>query len=126
MQHRSALALAVFTLTACGRADRTVVAPVASPVVEDTDDTEGLFAQSPCPAPHKDDPERACLQDDVGQCCSVASIEYEYEMLESRKNGDMAQSQSYRDQMLEILSHGCDLEDARSCGELEIQVGGSN
>lgn len=131
MQHRSALLLAVLTLAACGRADRAVVAPdpAPSPAVEAVDedgDAEGLFAQSPCPAPHKDDPERACLQDDVGACCNVASIKYEYEMLESRNNGDMAQSQAYRDQMLEILSHGCDLEDAPSCEELETQVAGSN
>ena len=67
----------------------------------------------------------ACGRADVGACCTVASIEYEYEMLESRKNGDVVQSQAYRDRMLEILSHGCDLEDASSCEQLEIQVAGS-
>lgn len=121
MQHRSVLFVAVFTLAACGRADRAVVAPEPAP----SSAVDDLFGPSPCPSPHRDDPEQACLQDDVGVCCSVASIAYEYEMLESRKNGDMAQSQSHRDRMLEILSHGCDLEDARSCDELETQVGGS-
>jgi len=122
MKHRSVavqLFVASFCLVACGRADRAVVVPESTAASNDDEH----FGESPCPEPHKGDAEHACLHDDVAQCCTVASIPYEYEMLESRSHGDMTQAQTHRDQMLEILSHGCDLGDGASCEELEVQVG---
>ncbi|MEM6991963.1 MAG: hypothetical protein AAF721_15750 [Myxococcota bacterium] len=105
----------------CGHADRPVAAlasePADCPAVTPAEDPEEIeFERNGCPSGV--DASAACLEEDIGQCCFIAAIKEEYEMLEARENGDQVSEARYADQLERLLQRGCDLDDVKACEQL--------
>ncbi|MBL4683281.1 MAG: hypothetical protein JKY37_01730 [Nannocystaceae bacterium] len=114
------LASVVLVIAACQVAADRPALTEPQPVIPAS--TDGIFSPSPCPGELRN-AETGCLQDDVAACCTLAAIPHEYEWLEARKTDDPDEAARRLDVMLELLSHGCDLESEASCVQLDAVAG---
>lgn len=73
----------------------------------------------PCDAPEL----ATCVEDDDVAVCTKAAIKYEYEMLESRQEGDGAAFECHRDTLASLLDHACGLGDAQACAQAKRSFG---